>query len=58
MFGLNSSTFMSPFLGTFWFIWDHSTTVESIKIKVVVEKKLADIEDWEPSEYWKRLPMS
>jgi len=31
------------------------TTLENIKIKVVVEKRLADMEDWKPFEYWKRV---
>ncbi|XP_014768730.1 uncharacterized protein LOC106868115 [Octopus bimaculoides] len=27
----------------------------SIKAKVGVEKNLADMQDWKPSEYWKRV---
>ena len=52
VFGLNLTIlYVVFFSGTTWCIREQSTVLESIKIRVVDEKKSADIEDWKPSEY-------
>lgn len=42
---------MFPFFMNRLMYWRTVNNVESIKAEVVVEKKLADIEQWEPSDY-------
>lgn len=36
-------------------ISEESTVLESIKINAVTEKNFTEMENWKPSEYWKRI---